>query len=405
MKNWFEEKINAGVLITVVILVGIGLLSIYSATYDTGASDYFNRQLVWAGFGFLFMIIITFIPFRTLQLLSYPIYILSIILLFLVLLIGKSVAGSKSWFGFGNVGIQPSEFAKVAVILALAYFLSDKKVNLRRMKYILLSFTFVLLPVVLIIRQPDTGTALIFIASLISILYWAGVSNTLMLGIIAPTLAAVSALFGITYFLIVVLLLLIVLFLQRENKLISAIIFSITVLIGISVQYVYGKLAPYQQKRIDIFINPESDPLNAGYNVIQSKIAIGSGGIIGKGFLQGTQTQLNFIPAQWTDFVFCVPAEEFGFIGAFFILLMYFYLLYRAIHIASTAKSKYGSLVAFGVVSFFLVHIVINIGMVMGIMPVIGVPLPFLSYGGSFLFSSLIMAGLLLNIYANRKEY
>ncbi len=405
MKSWFEEKINIGLLITLLLLVGIGLLSIYSATYDTGSSDYFTRQLIWAGLGFIFMIIVTFIPFRTLQLLSYPIYLLSIIILVLVLYVGKSVAGSKSWFGIGNFGIQPSEFAKVAVILALAYFLSDKKVNLQRMKYLLISFAIVLVPFGLIIRQPDTGTALIFVASLIPLLYWAGASNTFMLGIIAPSLAAVSSLFGITYFLIVIIILLIILFLQRENKLISAIIFSVTVLIGISVQYVYGKLEPYQQKRIDIFINPESDPLKAGYNVIQSKIAIGSGGFTGKGFLQGTQTQLNFIPAQWTDFIYCVPAEEFGFLGAFFILLLYFYFIYRAIRIASTAKSKYGSLVAFGVVSFLMVHIIINIGMVMGIMPVIGVPLPFLSYGGSFLFSSLIMTGLLFNIYLNRKEY
>lgn len=405
MNNWFEEKVDFSILIPVVLLVILGLISIYSATYDTGASDYFNKQLIWAGLGFICMIFVALIPFRTLQLLSFPIYISSIIFLILVLIFGKTVAGSKSWFGIGNIGIQPSEFAKVATVIVLAYILSDKKVNIRRSKYLIYVFLVVLIPFLLIIKQPDVGTALIFFGSLIPILYWSGASNTLMLAILAPPVAAVSALFGITYFLIILTILLGILFLQKENKLIAAIIFSFTVLIGVSVQYVYGKLAPYQQRRIDIFINPESDPLAAGYNVIQSKIAIGSGGITGKGFLQGTQTQLNFIPAQWTDFIFCVPAEEFGFVGAFLVLILLFYFLYRCIHLASIAKSRFGSILAFGIASVLFVHIFINIGMVMNIMPVIGVPLPFLSYGGSFLFSTLTMVGLLLNIYANRKEY
>lgn len=405
MNNWFEEKIDFSILIPVILLVIFGLVSIYSATYDTGASEYFTKQLIWAGLGIIAMIIVAITPFRTLQLLSFPVYISSIILLILVLIVGKTVSGSKSWFGIGNIGIQPSEFAKVATTLALAYVLSDKKVNIKRFKYLLYVFLIVLIPFSLIIKQPDTGTALIFVGSLIPILYWSGATNTLMLAIIAPPIAAISALFGITYFLIIIAILLGILFLQKENKLIAALIFSFTVLIGVSVQYVYGKLAPYQQKRIDIFINPESDPLAAGYNVIQSKIAIGSGGITGKGFLKGTQTQLNFIPAQWTDFIYCVPAEEFGFIGAFLVLILLFYFLYRCIHLASVAKSRYGSILAFGIASVLFVHILINIGMVMNIMPVIGVPLPFLSYGGSFLFSSLIMVGLLLNIYANRKEY
>jgi rod shape determining protein RodA len=170
-------------------------------------------------------------------------------------------------------------------------------------------------------------------------------------------------------------------------------------------EFVFGKLAPYQQKRIITFINPDTDPLGAGYNVLQSKIAIGSGGLWGKGFLQGTQTQLNFIPAQWTDFIYCVPSEEFGFIGAFLILFLLTVLLYRGVQIAGSVKSSYASFVAIGVVATFAIHILINIGMSMGMVPVIGVPLPFLSYGGSNLITNMMMAGLLLNMYANRKEY
>jgi rod shape determining protein RodA len=236
-------------------------------------------------------------------------------------------------------------------------------------------------------------------------MYWGGASNFLVLTVLAPGLAALAALYGSTPFVIVVVLTLAILFLLRENYFISALAFSFTVLIGVSVQVMFGKLAPHQQKRILIFMNPDSDPLGAGYNVMQSKIAIGSGGLMGKGFLQGTQTQLNFLPAQWTDFIFCVPSEEFGFLGALVILGLLTAFLLRGVHIASTVKSRYGSLVAIGVTSIILTHMVINIGMSMGIVPVIGVPLPFMSYGGSNLISNLIMAGLLLNLYANRKEY
>jgi rod shape determining protein RodA len=196
-----------------------------------------------------------------------------------------------------------------------------------------------------------------------------------------------------------------VLFLLRENRLLSAIIFSLTVLVGASVQFIFGRLAPHQQKRILTFLNPDADPLGAGYNVIQSKIAIGSGGLLGKGYLQGTQTQLNFLPAQWTDFIYCVPSEEFGFLGACIILILLTTLLYRGVQIAATVKSRYASIAAIGVVSTLAIHTIINIGMSMGMMPVIGVPLPFLSYGGSNLLTNMIMAGLLLNLYANRKEY
>ncbi len=405
MQNWFSENINLGILISALLLVLIGLASIYSATYDAGASDFFNRQLIWAGFGLAALLVVMFIPFRTLQLVSYPLYIFSVLLLIAVLLFGKTVAGSKSWFGFGSFGLQPSEFVKVTCVLALATYLSDKKINLSRFKNLSIAVSIVLIPVALIIRQPDVGTAIIYVFMIIPVLYWAGASLTLMLIIISPAAAAVTALFGITPFLIVLAILLITFFVLKENKLISAIIFSITVLVGVSVKFIYGKLAPYQQKRIDVFLNPEADPLGSGYNVIQSKVAIGSGGVLGKGFLEGSQTQLNFIPAQWTDFIYCVPAEEFGFVGSILILILFAYILFRSISVASTAKNRFASLVSMGVVSIFSAHILINIGMVMGIMPVIGVPLPLLSYGGSFLLSSMVMVGLLLNMYINRKEY
>jgi rod shape determining protein RodA len=177
------------------------------------------------------------------------------------------------------------------------------------------------------------------------------------------------------------------------------------VLIGISVQFIYDGLKPYQQKRIAAFLDPAVDPRGAGYNILQSKVAIGSGGLLGKGFLRGTQTQLNFIPEQWTDFIFCVPAEEFGFLGAGTVLLLLILLLLRAVHLASAAKSPYAGILAIAIGGTFASHIVVNIGMSLGLLPVVGVPLPFLSYGGSSLLANMIMAGILLNLYAHRKEY
>jgi rod shape determining protein RodA len=405
MDSWFREHIDFVTLGLTMALCFIGGISVYSATYDAGASAFFNRQIIWTGAGFVLLIAATFVPFRTLQLVSYPIYVLALLLLVAVLIAGKTVAGSTSWFGVQGLGLQPSEIGKAATILALASFLSNRAVNLHKMKDILKTSSFALAPVALIILQPDTGTAIIYLGSLLFILYWAGASNFFVLSIIAPAAAAIASLFGITAFLVVIVVTFVILFLLRENRFYAAIVFSLTVLVGISVQFIFGKLLLHQQKRILTFMNPDADPLGAGYNVIQSKIAIGSGGFLGKGFLQGSQTQLNFLPAQWTDFIFCVPSEEFGFLGACLILILMTGLLLRGVHLASTVKSRYASIVAIGIVAVWGVHFIINIGMSMGMVPVIGVPLPFLSYGGSSMMTNMLMAGILMNMYANRKEY
>lgn len=403
--NWFKENLDFKTIAPVVLLTLIGIIAVYSATYDAGASLYFNRHLLWSGIGIIIMIVLVFVPFRSLQLISYPLYGFSILLLIAVLGAGKVIAGSRSWFGIGGYGFQPSEFVKITTVLALAAYLSDPQVQIEKIKHLAVIFGLVLLPVFLISLQPDIGTAIIYLCMLVIIIYWAGASNFLMLSLIAPAAAAIASLFGTTPFLIVIGLTLLILFLLRENRFLSAIVFSGTVLFGVSVQFIFSKLATHQQNRIISFLNPEADPQGTGYNVIQSQIAIGSGGIFGKGFLHGSQTQLNFIPAQWTDFIYCVPSEEFGFLGAFTILLLLTLLLIRGVQIASFVKNRYASLVAIGIVSALATHMVINIGMSMGIMPVIGVPLPFISYGGSNLISNFIMAGLLLNVYANRKEY
>jgi len=405
MAAFFKEYFDRTTFIATLALIGVGLMSIYSATYDTHATSNFYRQLTWTAIGFVAMLITMVIPLRMIQRSAYIAFFSSLGLLVLVLVMGKTVYGSKSWLGVGGMGIQPSEIVKVTTMLALASYLSRNNVNVARLKDLIKASGFVALPCALIMLQPDFGTALTFIGMLIPVLYWAGASNFMIIILIAPAFVAAAAIIGTTPFLIVLAALGFALYKVREDRFFATLMFGINTMVGVFVQVMYEKLPMYQQKRITTFLDPNNDPLGAGYNVIQAKVAIGSGGLLGKGFLHGTQTQLNFIPKQWTDFIFCVPGEEFGFIGALVVFGLFAVLLFHGIKLASTAKNRFGSLIAIGFTALFTFHMLVNIGMTMGLMPVVGIPLPFLSYGGSSLCSYMIMAGLLMNVYANRKEY
>jgi rod shape determining protein RodA len=407
MFDYFREYFDFKALLLCVALVAIGLVSIYSATYDAGAGAIFQKQTTWVMLGFVALFVAALFPYRLLQRLSFPLYAINLAALFSVLMIGKVVSGSRSWFGLaeGSLGGQPSEFAKVATVLALAAFLSKTTITLSNAKHLIGTVLLVFLPMLLILAQPDLGTAVVFFAMMIPVLYWAGASHFVIAAIFAPLLVAAGALFGTTIFLLSIVLSGLIIYFAHENRFAAGAVFGITLAVGLSVQTVYDRLPAYQQKRIATFLNPESDPLGAGYNVIQSKVAIGSGGLFGKGYLKGTQTQLNFIPEQWTDFIYCVPAEEFGFVGASVVLLLFALLLFHGIKVASLSKNKFGSIGAIGIVGIFATHLFINVGMSLGLLPVIGIPLPFLSYGGSALISNMTMVGLLMNFYANRKEH
>jgi rod shape determining protein RodA len=386
-------------------LVAIGLVAIYSATYDARASAIFYKQLTWAGVGVLVLLFAVLLPFRVLQAISLPAYGLTIAMLIAVLVIGRTVSGSTSWFNFGAFRLQPAEFAKITTVLALASYLSRPNVSLGNIRDFGVAAAIVMTPVVLIMLQPDTGTAIIFLGLLFPILFWGGATRFVLLALMAPGIVAIAALIGTTPFLIAIVVIGALLFFSKENRLAAAIVFAVTTLGGLSVQVIYDRLKPYQQKRIATFLDPNADPLGAGYNILQSKVAIGSGGLFGKGYLQGSQTQLNFIPEQWTDFIFCVPGEEFGFLGATLVLALFALFLARCVSIASTVNSRFASFTAIGFFGIIGVHAIINIGMALGLLPVIGVPLPFLSYGGSALLASLAMAGILMNLYANRKAH
>ncbi len=405
MLEHFREYFDYKAFLICVALVGLGLLSVYSATFDVGAASAFEKQVVWAGIGLLGMLVAAFFPIRALHRIAFPVYFATLAVLLIVLIVGKTISGSRSWFAVGGIGGQPSEFAKLAAIIALASFLARTTTSLSSVKHLLIAISIVVAPMILILAQPDLGTTVVFFAMLLPVLYWAGASNFVLAAIIAPILAAAGALFGTLTFLVTLLVSGALLYITRQNRFAAAVAFALTLAIGLSVQAVYERLPGYQQKRISTFLNPELDPKGAGYNVVQSKVAIGSGGFLGKGYLQGTQTQLNFIPEQWTDFIFCVPGEEFGFLGASIVLTLFIALLLHSIKVASLSKNKFASAAAIGITGIFTIHVLINVGMSMGLLPVIGIPLPFLSYGGSALIANMVMVGLLMNFYANRKEH
>lgn len=408
MASKMFDRFNFRILAVVLALITIGLLAIYSATNGNAfVADNFKKQVIGAVAGFIIMITLYYLPPKYLQDSAYPFYGITLFLLVLVLFIGKKILGHTSWFSIGGFGVQPSEFAKIATVLTLSKFLSDKKFDrdLSKPRDFLTSVFIGLFPVVLIMMQPDAGTSLVFFAFLLPILYWGGLPNFLLFVIVTPIFLAVSSFLGTYFFIGVLVISLIILFFFRKNLLISTLVVILFVVAGTSVNLFYKKLQPYQQKRITAVFNPESDALGSGYNVIQSKIAIGSGGMWGKGFLQGTQTQLKYIPEQWTDFIFCMVGEEFGFAGSIVVVFLFFILIILAIGTAYQCKNKFLSLCTIGFASIFMYHAFFNIGMTCGIMPVIGIPLPFMSYGISFLLSNFIMIGIFLNAYRNRKGY
>jgi rod shape determining protein RodA len=345
------------------------------------------------------------LPTKSFKAATVPGYILSLLLLMVVLVIGKEISGSRSWVTIGSIGFQPSELAKITTILVLAYYLSRSNTDIDSFKDILITLGIGFLPVALILLEPDMGTAIVFVGMILTLIFWKGISTFSLFIVLSPGLVAVSSLFGLAYFLVALSIVLVMLIVFKKHLFYSASIFASNLAAGFFVDYVFNALSPHQQKRIQAFVDPMSDPLGSGYNTIQAKVAIGSGGLTGKGFLAGHQTQLQFIPEQWTDFVYCVIGEEFGFIGSVIIIAVFLILFLRILKIAYNSKDEFLSLVAIGILSVYFIHFVINLGMVVGIMPVVGIPLPFISYGGSSLIVNMLMLGILANIYRTRKNF
>ncbi len=403
MTKDFSAKIDLILLSAILLLLTIGLFTVYSATYTGHAQSqlYFNRQLIFVAIGLISMLVVAFTPLKLIQRLAYPFYGLSILLLILVFFLGVKGYGAERWLAFGSFKLQPSELAKLATILAVARYLSSPEVDINKFKHLLVTAVLIFLPFLLIAKQPDLGTSLVFLALLIPLLYWAGLNWFILFILISPFFTALFA-FNFYAFLIWMFIVVLILIFSRKAVSIMAIIFILHITVGLATPAMWAHLRPYQQQRILTFANPEKDPKGSGYQIIQSKVAIGSGGLWGKGYLNGTQTQLRFLPAQHTDFIFSVIGEEWGFMGVMIVLALFLALLFYLLYLAVLVKSVFSSVALIGILTVLFFHVVVNIGMTIGLAPVTGLPLPFISYGGSFLISTLTMMGCVLNFSMNR---
>ena len=401
-----QSKLDPWLLLPTAGLVILGLMAIYSATNGSGDATLFYRQLVWGIIGVVAMAFVYFNDVRLIRDNAYIFYAIGLLLLVVVLIFGRKVAGQTSWMRIGFFSFQPSEIAKMATILALSRFLSEDETDIRSVPHLLIALAIAFSPAFLIMLQPDMGTTLTFLPFIAVMIIMAGFDLYILMLLFFPVVLMVSGFFNIYFIVILSLLLLAALSLQHKKFKLHQ-LFVIGSGLGASLfthRFAGEILKPHQLKRIQTFLDPMSDPQGAGYNAIQAKIAISSGGFFGKGFLEGTQTQLRFIPAQWTDFIVCVIAEELGFIGVSVLLGLYLALILRLIGAISSIKNRFVELTLAGFVSLLFIHVVINVGMTIGLIPVIGVPLPFLSYGGSSLVGNMVMVGLALNFSSNRRS-
>lgn len=403
LSRYIRRDLDLSLLTAVTGAMTIGITMIYSATFDwdlgTAGATY-QKQIIWALLALVGMVVTIIIPLKLYYAFAYIIYGLAMVLLVLVLEVGD-----RRWFNLGPIHIQPSELAKIAVVLALGRYLSSRNIDFGKVRTFIPPLIIVALPSLLVFKQPDLGTALVFGAVVFPMLYWAGLNPVSIFFIISPGLSLICAFhpwsLGLLY-----LLMGVTIFHVRPRLVAIAVLAAVNLTVSVGAPYIWdNKLHDYQKDRILTFLNPDTDRLGGGYQVIQSKVAIGSGGLRGKGFLEGTQTKLAFLPEQHTDFVFSVVGEEFGFIGAAVILTLYLFMIWRALQIATLVKNRFSSLVAIGLTAILVFHIFVNIGMTIGVMPVTGLPLPFLSYGGSPLVMGCVLIGFLLNVHARRHEY
>jgi len=388
----------------VIVLLVFGLLAIYSSTQNVfQVRNNFEKQIFALVLALIIFIVIYFVPTSLIRSAVPWGYGISIFLLLAVLVFGKTINGAKAWIALGPLNIQPAEFSKIATLLALSAFLDEKGNDLDDLKTIVKFLAIGLFPVALIMLQPDLGSSLVFFGMMLALLFWRGISTFGLFVVLAPPLVMVASLFGAWYIAGAFAIVAAFLFVFKRNIFVTTALLGVNFASAFFVKYLFNILSPHQKKRILSFIDPNADPLGAGYNAIQAQIAIGSGGFYGKGFMSGSQTQLQFIPEQWSDFIFCVIGEEFGFIGTMLILVMFLVILLRLLKIATEIRNMFLSLVVVGILSILTIHFAINIGMVLGIVPVIGIPLPFVSYGGSSLLSNFIMLGMVYNIYRSRQ--
>lgn len=415
-RTWYRN-IDWTVLLAWGMLVSIGLVAIYSTTHGP-ASEFllesvqrnYQRQLMWGVISAVAMGVVLFIPARVIERSAYPFYVFVVVLLVATLLFGRVVNGARAWLYIGGFGLQVGEIAKVGTLMAVARFMQSPEARSGRLRYALVAIGILVLPAAIIVLQNDTGTALVYLAAIPVVLFWGGVPLPLMALLVSPVVAGYFAVVQNpsfpTYAMIFALLFTTAMLVMTRDKWMTTAAFAFTSVTAIAAWIGLTRvLQPHQIDRIVAFTNPEAFRLTSGFHVIQSKAAIGSGGLLGKGFMEGTQTQLAFIPEQSTDFVFTIIAEEWGFVGSVVLLVLFGYLLIRLSSIGSWAAHTFPKVFAAGTAGIFLTHLLINIGMTIGLMPVIGIPLPLVSYGGSALLANSILVAIAVNLYARRDEF
>ena len=398
-------------------LVTLGWLNIFAAIYDESANQTIwdlslssGRQLMFIAAAIVIVVAINIIDVRFYETFAYLFYGLILLLLFLVPFIGKEVGGNKAWIGIGSFGVQPSEFAKFITALAVAKFIGSVGFRMDNLRSQAILFALIGFPIILIQLQKDTGTALVF-TSFVLVFYREGMSPFLLIvGICAATIFILTLMVPNQLYLhgsIAVILIVVIALGKKKLKRIAILTVGALLISGVieSVDYIVNDvLKPHQQNRVKVLINPDIDPLGVGWNVTQSKIAIGSGGFSGKGFLKGTQTKFDFVPKQSTDFIFCTIGEEFGWLGSLAVIGLFGALLLRVSFLAERQKSRFARSYGYSVACILFFHFAINIGMTVGLFPVVGIPLPFFSYGGSSLWGFTILLFILLKLDAHRSQ-
>lgn len=412
------KNVDWMVVLIYITCLAIGWINIYAAVYNPEThsnifdlSNNAGKQLMWIGTTFILIICILVIDYKFYETFSFIIYAIVIFLLVVVLFAGSNINGSRSWIKFGAISLQPAQFANLAVSLAISKYLSDPAISLsRKLKDYYPIIGIVALPSVLILLSNETGSMLVF-ASFAIILYREGMPGFIpAIGIVSAALLIISLLYNAWYIAgVIVIIAAIVIWLmpvmtRRQGGLWATILIALVMIsIAFGVDFFMNNvLQKHQRGRIMVLLDPDSDPRGIGWNVIQSKIAIGSGGFTGKGFLQGTQTKFDFVPEQSTDFIFCTVGEEHGFIGTAVVVTLFILLISRLVILAERQRSRFARVYGYCVAGIFFFHFLVNVGMTIGLMPVIGIPLPFFSYGGSSLWSFSVLLFIFLKIDAQR---
>ena len=356
----FLKDVDWWLLLSLLTIMLLGFVNLWSASSAAGHSFQW-KQAQWYVAGSVLMLAAMAFDYRKLASYWIHIYVVTVVMLVLVMFVGKNVSGSQRWISLGFINIQPSEFAKLLMVIVISSFFDQEEKEHYGLSDLWKPLLLVLLPVLLIVKQPDLGTGLLVLGIFASLVYFARLKWTSFIIVLGMSLAAFPLLWKF--------------------------------------------MKPYQRRRVEIFLNPESDPFGAGWHVLQSKIAVGSGQVMGKGFMKGTQSQLNFLPEVHTDFAFSIWSEEWGFVGAVILIGVYFFFLARCLYIAQNAGDRFGSFLAFGITAMIFWQLLINVCMVLGLMPVVGIPLPLVSYGGSSVLTTLVGVGLIMNVRLRRSLF